>query len=60
MIPEGLTIALWTPSGSIFVGFLFLVFDNDSKGLDHRPLDSFGQHLLGDIFVLDDVSSQRA
>ena len=29
-----------------------------SRGLSDRPLDSFGVHLLGDIFVLDSVYSK--
>ena len=28
------------------------------KGLSGRPLDPFGVHLLGDIFVLDSVYSR--
>ena len=52
MIPEGLTIALWTPSGSIFVDFLFLVLIDASRGLSGRPLDPFGGRLTSKALAL--------
>ena len=50
LLPEGFngskTLALWTPSGILLLGFTLLVAYAAPKGLDRRPLDPFGRHLI--------------